>query len=339
MDVREFDYILPKEYIAQSPAGDRAASRLLVFDRQKGAIEHRFFRDLPAYFREGDVLVLNDSKVFPARLKAVKETGGKVDILLVERIDRAGWRCLVNGVKRGAEGLRVAVGEHPARLEAGENGWSIRFDDDGDSYDIVRRCGKMPLPHYIRRNGEDDSIDFERYQTVYAEHIGSIAAPTAGFHFTEGLVGELRQKGVSIVKITLHIGTGTFLLVKETDVEAHRMHSEYYQVSEEIRACIKEAKESGRRVVACGTSSVRTVETVCPGNGNARLAGRTELFIYPGYRFRFVDALITNFHLPRSTPLLLASAFAGREPLMRCYREAVEKGYRFYSYGDSMLIL
>ncbi len=339
MDVREFDYTLPKEFIAQSPLEDRAASRLFVYDRQKEAIEHRFFRDIPEYFRKSDVLVLNDSKVFPARLKAVKETGGKVDILLVERIDRTGWRCLVNGLRRGAGAIRITVGEHPARLEATENGWHVRFDDDGDSYDIVRRYGKMPLPHYIRRSGGDDQIDFARYQTVYAERIGSIAAPTAGFHFTEGLIGELKKKEVTIAKVTLHIGTGTFLLIKEPHVQSHTMHSEYYQVDKEVRDYIREARASGRRIVACGTSAVRTVETVCPGNGNAQLAGRTELFIYPGYQFCFVDALITNFHLPRSTPLLLASAFAGREPLMRCYREAIERGYRFYSYGDSMLIL
>jgi S-adenosylmethionine:tRNA ribosyltransferase-isomerase len=338
MDVREFDYILPREYIAQSPAEDRTASRLLVFHRQAGAIEHRRFRDIAEYLRAGDVLVLNDSKVFPARLKGIKKTGGKIDILLVEMIDRTGWYCLADGIKRGTEKLDITVGACPATLERHEDRWLIRFDYDGDSYDIVKRYGRMPLPHYIKRNGQDGSVDFERYQTVYAEQIGSIAAPTAGFHFSEGLIGELKKKGVSIVKVTLHIGTGTFLLVKEPRVESHTMHSEYYQVSEEIRACIKEAKGSGKRIVACGTSAVRTIETVCAGNGSTPLTGRTGLFIYPGYRFRFVDVLITNFHLPRSTPLLLASAFAGREPLMRCYREAMEKGYRFYSYGDSMMI-
>ena len=339
MNVREFDYILPKEYIAQSPAGDRVASRLLVFDRQRGTIEHRLFRDIAEYLREGDVLVLNDSKVFPARLKGTKKTGGRIDILLVEMIDKTCWRCLADGIKRGAEELDITVGACPAKLEKKGDGWLIRFDHDGDSYDIVKRYGKMPLPHYIKRNGENGSVDFERYQTVYAEHIGSIAAPTAGFHFSEELLGELKKKGVRIVKVTLHIGTGTFLLIKEPHVESHTMHSEYYQVSEDIRMYIKEAKRSGRRIVACGTSSVRTIETVCPGNGNTPLAGRTELFIYPGYQFRFVDVLITNFHLPRSTPLLLASAFAGREPLMRCYQEAIEEGYRFYSYGDSMMIV
>ncbi len=339
MDASEFDYILPKEYIAQSPAGDRAASRLLVFDRQGGTIEHRFFRDVVEYLRKGDVLVLNDSKVFPARLKGTKKTGGKIDILLVEMIDRNSWYCLADGIKNGAEELDIDVGEFAARLERTGNRLVIRFDYSGDSYDIVKRYGRMPLPHYIKRNGQDGSVDFERYQTVYAEHIGSIAAPTAGFHFTEGLIEELKRKGVSIVKVTLHIGTGTFLLVKEPHIESHTMHSEYYQVSEGTRACIKEAKRSGRRIVACGTSSVRTIETICPGNGDTPLAGRTELFIYPGYRFRFVDVLITNFHLPRSTPMLLAAAFAGREPLMRCYREAMDKGYRFYSYGDSMLIV
>ncbi|MDD5007558.1 MAG: tRNA preQ1(34) S-adenosylmethionine ribosyltransferase-isomerase QueA [Syntrophorhabdaceae bacterium] len=339
MNVREFDYILPKEYIAQSPAGDRVASRLLVFDRQRGTIEHRLFRDIAEYLREGDVLVLNDSKVFPARLKGTKKTGGRIDILLVEMIDGTSWYCLADGIKRGIEELDITVGECPAKLERRENRWLIRFDYDGESYDIVKRCGKMPLPHYIKRNGENGSVDFERYQTVYAEHIGSIAAPTAGFHFSGELLGELKKKGVRIVKVTLHIGTGTFLLIKEPHVESHTMHSEYYQVSEDIRMYIKEAKRSGRRIVACGTSSVRTIETVCPGNGNTPLAGRTELFIYPGYQFRFVDVLITNFHLPRSTPLLLASAFAGREPLMRCYQEAIEKGYRFYSYGDSMMIV
>ncbi|MCX5802740.1 MAG: tRNA preQ1(34) S-adenosylmethionine ribosyltransferase-isomerase QueA, partial [Proteobacteria bacterium] len=283
-------------------------------------------------------LVLNDSKVLPARLKATKDTGGIIDILLVERISDNRWFCLANGVKRGVTELRVSVGNVEAGLTKGEGFWVIEFFYDGDIYDIIKKYGKMPLPPYIKRKENDGSIDFDRYQTVYAEALGSIAAPTAGFHFTHELLDRIKGMGINIVKITLHIGVGTFFLVKKRNIEEHVMHSEYYHITHDARTYIKRTKAQGRRIVACGTSVVRALETLSMENGNTPPTGKTRLFIYPNYRFKMVDALITNFHLPRSTPLLLVSAFAGKEEIFRCYREALKRGYRFYSYGDAMFI-
>jgi S-adenosylmethionine:tRNA ribosyltransferase-isomerase len=342
MRIEEFDYLLPKEMIAQYPREERTSSRLLAFDRAKRTIEHRYFRNITDYLREGDLLVLNDSKVFPAKLIARKDTGGKVDILLVEKIGPDKWFCLAKNVKKEIDAFDVSIGQHRATLTKADSSWTIRFLYDGDSDDIVMEYGKMPLPPYIKRNngnGAYGALDLTRYQTVYAENKGSIAAPTAGFHFSEELIKAVEKMGVEIKKITLHIGTGTFSLIKSHAVEDHIMHREYYALDEAIKESIKKAKKTGRRIVACGTSTVRTLETIFSGNGGATLRGGTDLFIYPGYRFKMVDALITNFHLPRSTPLLLAAAFAGRDELMGCYTEAMEKGYRFYSYGDSMLIL
>ncbi|MDR2017646.1 MAG: tRNA preQ1(34) S-adenosylmethionine ribosyltransferase-isomerase QueA [Syntrophobacterales bacterium] len=341
MRIEEFDYFLPKALIAQHPEKERASSRLLVLNRKNGAVEHRRFTDVTEYLREGDVLVLNDSKVFPARLKAVKETGGAVDILLVEKRSDSRWLCLVKGIKKGTERAWVSIGPRPVELARIENGtaWEIDFLCDGDSFEIIREHGTMPLPGYIRRKGDSDLGDFDRYQTVYADPMGSIAAPTAGFHFTVDLLEKLERKGVFIVKVTLHIGIGTFLLLKTENVEDHAMHREYYSLSPEAKTQISVAREQGRRVVACGTSAVRTLETVYSRNRSIPLSGFTDVFIYPGYSFKAVGALITNFHLPRSTPLLLASAFAGRDEIRRCYEEAIEEGYRFYSYGDAMLIV
>lgn len=339
MRVEEFDYFLPKEMIAQYPVEERISSRLLVFDRGKGTIEHRHFQDITDYFRRGDLLVLNDSKVFPARLMGKKSSGGAVDILLVEKTAPDRWLCLVKNAKKGTEKLDVSIGDQRATLTKEGPSWAVRFLYDGDSDDIIAQYGKMPLPPYIKRNNGNGVVDFDRYQTVYARKKGSIAAPTAGFHFSEKLIGDIEKIGVQIVKITLHIGVGTFTLIKDPAVEEHTMHHEYYELDEAIKKLIRQAKDEGRRIVACGTSAVRTLETIFSGNGSTPLRGNTGLFIYPGYQFKMVDALITNFHLPRSTPLLLASAFAGRDALMRCYEEAKEKGYRFYSYGDSMLIV
>jgi S-adenosylmethionine:tRNA ribosyltransferase-isomerase len=343
MRIEEFDYLLPKEMIAQHPVEERTSSRLLVFDRGKDTIEHRHFRDITGYLREGDVLVLNDSKVFPARLIGKKDTGGAVDILLVEKTGPDRWLCLIRNAKKGIDKLDISIGDQRATLTKEGPSWSIRFFYDGDSDDIVAQCGKMPLPPYIKRNNGNGNgngvVDFNRYQTVYAREKGSIAAPTAGFHFSEELIGAIEKIGVQIAKITLHIGIGTFTLIKSPDVEEHSMHQEYYELDEAIKRLIRQAKDEGRRIVACGTSAVRTLETIFSGNDGAPLRGNTGLFIYPGYRFKMVDALITNFHLPRSTPLLLASAFAGLDALMKCYEEAKGNGYRFYSYGDSMLIL
>jgi S-adenosylmethionine:tRNA ribosyltransferase-isomerase len=341
MKTEEFDYNLPRELIAQHPERDRASSRLLVLDRREGTIEHTHFSRIADYFHEGDVLVLNDSKVFPARLKAVKETGGVLDILLVERRSDNQWLCLVKGMKKGPKRTKVVIGQRQAELfrDESEGSWVIEFACDGDSFEIIRECGAMPLPPYIKRKEGSEQEDFERYQTVYAEPLGSIAAPTAGFHFTEGLLGELEQKGVEILKITLHIGVGTFNLIKTDLVEEHSMHREFYEISHETKAAVVRAKAEGRRVVACGTSATRTLETIGTLNGHTPLTGYTDIFIYPGYPFKVVDALITNFHLPRSTPLMLASAFAGRDEIRTGYAEAMERGYRFYSYGDAMLVV
>lgn len=339
MRIEEFDYFLPKEMIAQYPVEERTSSRLLVFDREKDAIEHRYFRDITHYLCKGDLLVLNDSKVFPARLIGKKESGGVIDVLLTEKIAPDKWYCLVKNAKRGVDRIAISVADQKAILVKERSHWTIRFFYDGDSDDIIMKYGKMPLPPYIKRNNGDGSADFDRYQTVYAREKGSIAAPTAGFHFSEETLKAIEKMGVEIVKITLHIGTGTFALIKSDDVEEHTMHHEYYELDEITKRMIGQAKNEGRRIVACGTSAVRTLETVFSGNGSVPLRGTTGLFIYPGYHFKMVDVLITNFHLPRSTPLLLAGAFAGRDALLRCYEEAKEKGYRFYSYGDSMLIV
>ncbi len=343
MRIEDFDYILPKELIAQHPEKERASSRLLVLDRKRGTIEHKAFSRIVDYLSPGDVLVLNNSKVFPARIKAAKETGGAVDILLVEKVSLSRWRCLVKGAKKGAKEFRVSIGPWYGMItrDGQKGGWEIEFLFDGDSFEIIEKYGVMPLPGYIKRKGSDDSEDFDRYQTVYADPVGSIAAPTAGFHFTEGLLGEIAEKGVHAVKVTLHVGIGTFFLIKTENVEDHSMHREYYSLSPEAKTAISLAKEQGRRVVACGTSAVRTLETIfgMDRNGDTPLDGYTDLFIYPGFTFRAVDSLITNFHLPRSTPLLLASAFAGTERLKKAYEEAIERRYRFYSYGDAMLVL
>ncbi|MCX5804954.1 MAG: tRNA preQ1(34) S-adenosylmethionine ribosyltransferase-isomerase QueA [Proteobacteria bacterium] len=337
MDSGLFDYILPKEMIAQHPAEDRSSSRLLVFNRNGGTTEHCSFRDITRYFHKGDVLVLNDSRVFPARLRAIKDSGGSIDILLVEKIGEKRWHCLANGIKKGVAEIIVSVGNAKAKLTRHPDFWMIEFSCPGDEFDIIRQYGQMPLPPYIKRK-EKNSIDFERYQTVYAREEGSIAAPTAGFHFTKELIENIENIGVNIVKITLHIGIGTFYLIKKQCVEEHKMYREYYQITRDVKEYIQYAKNEGRRIIACGTSVVRTLETAYSANGSTPLNAYTELFIYPGYKFKMVDALITNFHLPKSTPLLLASAFAGRDGLLKCYMEAMERDYRFYSYGDSMFI-
>ncbi len=339
MNIQEFDYNLPKTLIAQYPEKDRQSSRMLVLNRKEGTVSHHFFKDVVRFLEGGDVLVLNDSKVIPARLKGRKDTGGAVDILLVERINQNRWYCLANGIKASTEETRVHVGHIPARLTKGDTYRVIDFDYSGDVYDIIDEHGKMPLPPYIKRTDENGAIDFDRYQTVYAEKSGSIAAPTAGFHFTEELLASVKGMGVQVVTITLHIGVGTFSLIKAQQVQDHRMHGEYYHITPETKSLLRDAKNMGRRIIACGTSAVRTLETIFGGDGSAPLSGKTELYIYPGHDFKMVDGMITNFHLSRSTPLLLVSAFAGKDMIKMSYLEAIEKGYRFYSYGDAMLIL
>ncbi len=343
----EFDYQLPKELIAQVPEKERSASRLLVLRRQNGSVEHRTFMDIAAYLREGDLLVLNDTKVLPARLKGKKPTGGHVDLLLVEKIDEHRWSCLVDGAKKTSDKLDVEIGDVRACLERKGQFWNVDFPD-ASADEVMARYGTMPLPHYIKRGENGKGIlDAERYQTVYAEKQGSIAAPTAGLHFTEELLDRISMMGVTIVKITLHIGVGTFFLVKKEHVEEHRMHREYFSVQRDIIELLRDARAKGGRILAVGTSAVRTLETLSGGKyngpingaGNGILQGYTDLFIHPGYRFTAVDGMITNFHLPRSTPLLLVCAFAGKENIFEAYRQGMALSYRFYSYGDAMLIL
>ena len=338
MRTDEFDYFLPKELIAQEPERERSSSRLLVLGRSDGSIHHRRFIDLTESLREGDLLVMNDTRVIPARIPARKATGGRVEILLIEEIDRKRWHCLVAGVKKGIDETSVVVDDIEVRLLRGEPFWTIETTDGIDVNRLMTDHGVMPLPPYIKRENGCNMDDYERYQTIYATHAGSIAAPTAGLHFDEALFERIRLMGVGIAYVTLHIGIGTFFLLKSENVEGHVMHREYYSIPAPSIEAVQKTKERGGRVVAVGTSAVRTLETAFSDSKNGRPAGFTELYIYPGYRYRVVDALITNFHLPRSTPLLLVSAFAGIEALMGAYKEAVEQRYRFYSYGDAMFI-
>jgi S-adenosylmethionine:tRNA ribosyltransferase-isomerase len=337
--IQEFDYSLPKELIAQEPERERSSSRLLMLDRSGKSITHGRFVDIGECLREGDLLVLNDTKVLPARIAARKHTGGMVDILLTEPIDERRWFCLVRGVKKGADETEVFVSDTVVRLKSGTPSWTVEFPKTCDARKMMVEYGRMPLPNYIKRprNGAGRD-DYERYQTVYAREEGSIAAPTAGLHFDEGLLGRISAAGVEIARVTLHIGVGTFFLIKSEHMEEHEMHREFYTVSAACAEAVKRTKEKGGRVIAVGTSAVRTLETARPDGDGKGLSGYTELYIYPGYRFHVVDALITNFHLPRSTPLLLVAAFAGKEAIEAAYKEAMDRCYRFYSYGDAMFI-
>jgi S-adenosylmethionine:tRNA ribosyltransferase-isomerase len=340
MRTDEFDYVLPKELIAQHPEAVRPSSRLLVLKRSENRTEHRHFKDITEYLMEGDLLVVNDTKVIPARIEAVKKTGGTVEILLVERIDDRRWRCLVNGVKRGADSTTEVYAHDTALvLTPGLPFWTVEFPEEKDAHTLMAECGRMPLPHYIKRSrGAEGPEDHERYQTVYATHVGSIAAPTAGLHFDKELLERIGEMGVGFAKVTLNIGVGTFFLIKSEDLEDHIMHGEQYSIPVETAHAVRETKAKGGRVIGVGTSAVRTLESAALDTNGASLSGSSDLFIYPGYRFKVIDALITNFHLPRSTPLMLVSAFAGKERIAAAYREAIERGYRFYSYGDSMFI-
>lgn len=336
MKLSEFDYELPAERIAQEPLARRDASRLLALNRRTGAIAHRAFGDLPELLRAGDVLVLNDTRVLPARLTGRKDSGGRVEIFLLEPAAPGElWRCLTRSSKPLAPGARVRfTGGSHAVVEAREGDtWLVRLHGEP--------AGQVPLPPYIRREDADTraALDRERYQTVFARRPGAVAAPTAGLHFTVQLLDAVRATGVAVEFLTLHTGSGTFLPIRSETVEEHRMHAERFELTDETAAAIGRARASGGRVVAVGTTVVRTLESRATETGGV-LAGRgtCELFIRPGHTFRVVDALITNFHLPRSTLLLLACAFAGTEPLLRAYREAIATGYRFYSYGDAMWI-
>ncbi|MGB9723326.1 MAG: tRNA preQ1(34) S-adenosylmethionine ribosyltransferase-isomerase QueA [Chloroflexia bacterium] len=342
MKAADFDYELPPECIAQRPVEPRDASRLLVLHRESGAMEHVHFRDLPAYLRPGDLLVANESRVLRARLRGRKaRTGGRTEVLLLRRLDERRWEALIGG-QRIRPGLELALGE----AGDGEAGLQARVEEirpDGvrvvsfseDVEPHLERLGMVPLPPYIH----EPLADAERYQTVYARVAGSVAAPTAGLHFTPGLIAELQAQGVGFAFVVLHIGLDTFRPMEVEEVEAHRMHAEWCRVPAEVARAVRETRQAGRRVVAVGTTAVRALETAAQDGEIAPFEGWTRLFIYPGYRFRTVDALITNFHLPRSTLLLLVSAFAGRETILHAYREAIARGYRFYSFGDAMLIL
>ena len=341
MRVSDFDYELPPERIAQEPARRRDDSRLLVLDPAPGGVRHRRFPELEDELRPGDLLVLNDTKVLPARLVGAKPTGGRVEMLLVEPLATGRWRVLLDGSRSLRRGLRLSfpAGLTAVPLEREGDAWQVELLDDPRA--AMEEGGEMPLPPYIHRDPDDDrrAMDRQRYQTVFARVPGASAAPTAGLHFTPEMLERLAVRGIERAFVTLHVGLGTFLPVREEDVERHRMHDEAYEIPEATVAAIEACRRRGARVVAVGTTVTRVLESVAAGPEGLRAAsGRTSLFIYPGFRFRVVDALVTNFHLPRSTLLMLVCAFAGREPVLAAYREALRDGYRFASYGDAMLL-
>ena len=341
MNVKDFYFELPQELIAQDPLEDRAASRLLVLDKKTGDITHRGFRDVLEYLHPGDCLVINDTKVIPARLYGVKrDTGAKIEILLLKRREKDVWETLVKPGKKAKPGTVLDFGDGiltgTVEETVDEGNRLIRFSYEGIFEEILDRLGQMPLPPYITHQLKDKN----RYQTVYAKHDGSAAAPTAGLHFTKELLKEIQDKGVEIAHVTLHVGLGTFRPVKVENVQDHHMHSEFYIVEESEAEKINRAKQAGNRVVCVGTTSCRTVESASTEEGLVKAGtGWTDIFIYPGYRFKILDALITNFHLPESTLVMLVSALAGREHILHAYEEAIKERYRFFSFGDAMLIL
>ncbi len=337
----DFYFELPKELIAQDPLEDRSASRLLVLDKKSGEVSHHVFRDVLDFLKPGDCLVLNNTKVIPARLLGEREgTGAHVEVLLLKRRYADVWETLVKPGRKCRPGTRLSFGDGLLRAEVletvEEGNRLLRFEYEGIFEEVLDRLGEMPLPPYITHKLQDKN----RYQTVYAKYEGSAAAPTAGLHFTEELLEQIGQKGVYIAYVTLHVGLGTFRPVKEENLLDHHMHSEYYQVTDEAAELINRTKEEGGRVICVGTTSCRTVESAADGNGRVLPGcGETEIFIYPGYQFRVLDALITNFHLPESTLVMLVSALAGREQVLAAYKEAVRAKYRFFSFGDAMLIV
>lgn len=341
MDVKDFNYELPEELIAQEPLEDRSASRLLIMDKKTGEIRHSVFREVVGELKPGDCLVLNNTRVIPARLFGVKEeTGAAIQVLLLKRREKDVWETLVKPGKKARPGAVLSFGEGLLKGTvvgmAEEGNRLIRFSYEGIFEEILDRLGQMPLPPYITHPLQDKN----RYQTVYAEHDGSAAAPTAGLHFTEELLKEIKAKGVEIVNVTLHVGLGTFRPVKEDVVENHHMHSEFFCIEEDAAKAVNRAKKEGRRVICVGTTSCRTLESAADGRGFVRaMSGWTEIFIYPGYRFKCMDGLITNFHLPQSTLLMLVSALAGKEHVLAAYEEAVRERYRFFSFGDAMLVV
>ncbi len=340
MKLTDFYYDLPQELIAQDPLEKRSDSRLMVIGREDGSIEHRHFYDIIDYVNPGDCLVINDTKVIPARLMGVKEdTGASIEVLLLKRKEEKVWETLVKPGKKARVGARISfgdgllIGEVIDIVEEGNR--LIRFEYDGIWEELLDQLGQMPLPPYITHQLKDRN----RYQTVYAKHEGSAAAPTAGLHFTQELLQQLEDKGVVIAHVTLHVGLGTFRPVKVENILEHHMHSEFYVVEEDAAAKINAAKARGNQIISVGTTSTRTLESVADGNGNVRAgSGWTDIFIYPGYSFKVVDSLITNFHLPESTLLMLVSAFSTRENMLSAYEVAVKERYRFFSFGDAMFI-
>lgn len=340
MDVKDFRYDLPQELIAQDPLEDRSSSRLLVLDKDTGEITHKHFYDIIDYLDEGDCLVLNETKVIPARLMGVKkDTGAVVEILLLKRKSKTVWECLVKPGKKCRVGAVIEFGEGLLTGTVSdivkEGNRIIEFEFDGIFEEILDKLGTMPLPPYITHTLKDRN----RYQTVYAKNEGSAAAPTAGLHFTKELLKDIEDKGVKLAKVTLHVGLGTFRPVKVSDVRQHHMHSEFFQVSKEAADIINSTRANGKRVICVGTTSTRTVESASDDKGYLKeKSGWTDIFIYPGYKFKVSDALITNFHLPESTLVMLVSALAGREKVLHAYEEAVKEKYRFFSFGDAMFI-
>ena len=342
MRIEEFDYHLPASLIAQYPSLQRGETCLMILHRQTGVIEHRAFRDITEYLNGTDLLVMNNTRVLPARLIGEKETGGKIEILLIPSWNgtRGEWKALIKGsgkLKRGAR-IRFEQGIEGKVEEVKDGKGRVSFSYPGEVMDILKKIGHIPLPPYIKR--VDETLDRERYQTVFAERDGSIAAPTAGLHFTHALLQSLKEKGIRTTTITLHIGIGTFTPIKACDIEDHTMEAEWIEISEKTARDIEAVKARGGRVIAVGTTTTRALESFSNGNGGVKPGkGMTSLFIYPPYRFRVIDGLVTNFHLPKSTLIMLVSALAGKDLLMKAYQEAAHRKYRFYSYGDAMLIL
>ena len=336
----DFYFDLPPELIAQDPLDERASSRLLMLDKKTGKTEHHIFHEITAYLSPGDCLVLNNTKVIPARLLGVREdTGAAVEILLLKRREHDVWETLVKPGKKARPGMKLSFGGGLLRAEVleivEEGNRLIQFRYDGIFEEVLDKLGEMPLPPYITHKLQDKN----RYQTVYAKYEGSAAAPTAGLHFTQELLSEIEKKGIEIAYVTLHVGLGTFRPVKAENILEHHMHSEYYEVTKEAAEKINRAKENGHRVICVGTTSCRTIESAADENGKLReCCGNTQIFIYPGYSFRVLDALITNFHLPESTLVMLVSALAGREQVLAAYEEAIREKYRFFSFGDAMFI-
>lgn len=339
MKKSDFDFYLPEELIAQTPLERRDSSRLLVLDKETGGIEHRHFYELVDFLQENDCLVMNDSRVLPARLLGSRESGGAVELVLLRDLGNNRWECLSRPGRKTKPGTKLTfgAGELTAEVESVAEGGNriVRFDYEGIFLEVLELLGKMPLPPYIK----EELNDPERYQTVYSREIGSAAAPTAGLHFTPELLEKIAAKGVKLCYVTLHVGLGTFRPVKEDEIEQHEMHSEFCIVPEETARIVTETKRNGGRVIAVGTTSCRTLESFTAPDGTlAPTSGWTDIFIYPGYRFKCIDALVTNFHLPESTLIMLVSALAGRENILNAYKIAVDERYRFFSFGDAMFI-